>query len=117
MNAVEQEFDGEARRIAAELVRLHKDGAIASQADAMFYARLLCDFGAAYTGPVSSVPQDASGPYVPTAMQLVRVPRGLTREERQRSLQKDLDDAIAYEDIAALPPFVMDLSAPRKERR
>jgi hypothetical protein len=85
----------EARRIAGELVRLHRDGAIRSQKDAGFYAQLLRDFGAAYTGPVSSVPQDASGPYVPTAIQLVRVPRGLTREERQRSLQKDLDDMAA----------------------
>jgi hypothetical protein len=50
-------------------------------------------------------------------MQRVRVSSGLSLEERQRFLQKDLDDAIAYEDIAALPPFVMDLSAPRKERR
>ena len=56
MSAVEQEFDGEARRIAAGLVRLHKDGAIASQADAMFYARLLCDFGATYLGPVEAAP-------------------------------------------------------------
>jgi hypothetical protein len=62
MNAVEQEFDREAHRIAAELVRLHRDGAVASQADAMFYAHLLCDFGATYTGPVSSVPQDDLAP-------------------------------------------------------
>jgi hypothetical protein len=44
----------EARRIAAELDRLHRDGAIASKSahdlDAVFYARLLRDFGATYTG-------------------------------------------------------------------
>ena len=44
----------EARRIAGELDRLHRDGAIASKAahdpDAVFYARLLRDFGATYTG-------------------------------------------------------------------
>ena len=44
----------EACRIAAELARLHRDGAIASKSahdlDAVFYARLLRDFGAAYTG-------------------------------------------------------------------
>jgi hypothetical protein len=46
--------EAEARRIAAELDRLHRDGAIASKSahdlDAVFYARLLRDFGAAYTG-------------------------------------------------------------------
>ena len=44
----------EARRIAAELARLHRDGAIASKSahdpDAVFYARLLRDFGATYIG-------------------------------------------------------------------
>ena len=100
MNAVEQEFDGEARRIAGELVRLHKDGAIASQADAMFYARLLCDFGATYLGTVEAASRRTpdQSPYVPTAMQLVRVPRGLTREGRRRFLQKDLDDMAGLKD-------------------
>ena len=46
--------EAEARRIAAELARLHRDGAIASKSahdpDAVFYARLLRDFGATYTG-------------------------------------------------------------------
>ena len=44
----------EARRIAAELNRLHRDGAIASKSahdpDAVFYAKLLRDFGAIYIG-------------------------------------------------------------------
>ncbi len=46
--------EAEARRIAGELDRLHRDGAIASKAahdpDAVFYARLLRDFGATYIG-------------------------------------------------------------------
>jgi hypothetical protein len=37
---------------------------------------------------------DPAGPYVPTKQQHVHVPRGLTMEERQRFLQKDLEDAI-----------------------
>ena len=84
----------EAHRIAAELVRLHGDGAVRSHEDARFDAHLLRDFDATYTGPMRCAQQDTSGPYVPTAMQRVRVPHGLTKEERQRFLQKDLDDAI-----------------------
>jgi hypothetical protein len=48
------ENEAEARRIAAELNRLHRHGAIASKSaqdtDAAFYARLLRDFGATYIG-------------------------------------------------------------------
>jgi hypothetical protein len=40
----------EARRIAAELDRLYRDGAIATGSDAAFYARLLADFEATYVG-------------------------------------------------------------------
>jgi hypothetical protein len=90
--------ESEAHRIAAELVRLHRDGGIASQKDASFYANLLRDFKAVYTGPVRRVPADPPGPYVPTAMQRVRVPRGLTVEERRRFLQKDLDDMAGFKD-------------------
>jgi hypothetical protein len=98
MNAVEQEFDGEAHRIAAELVRLHRDGGIASQADASFYAHLLRDFDATYTGPVSKTDEDDQlGRYMPTKQQLVRVPRRLTREERKRFLQEDLRVTNFYE--------------------
>ena len=50
--------ESEAHRIAAELVRLHRDGAIASQKDASFYAHLLRDFDATYTGPVSNIHAD-----------------------------------------------------------
>ena len=117
-NPTENSADlNEARRIADELLKLHRDGAIKGAADASFFARLIRDFCATYTAPKRTAPPDPAGPYVPTAMQRVRVPSGLSLEERQSFLQKDLDDAIGYEDIAALPPFVMDLSAPRKERR
>ncbi len=41
--------DAEARRIAGELVRLHKAGAIKSEKDASFYANLIRRFGASFT--------------------------------------------------------------------
>ena len=92
------EVDGEPRRIAGELVRLHRDGAIRSHKDASFYAHLLRDFDATYTGPVSNTDEDDQpGRYMPTKQQLVRVPSGLTMEERQRFLQRDVDDAIVFE--------------------
>jgi hypothetical protein len=93
------DFDG-ARRIAGELLKLHRDGAIKGAADASFFARLIRDFCATYTAPEANRRSDPVGPYVPTAMQRVRVPSGLSFEERQSFLQKDLDDAIAYEPSA-----------------
>ena len=42
--------DAEARRIAAELVKLHKAGAIKSGRDAPFYANLAYLFGASFVG-------------------------------------------------------------------
>lgn len=85
----------EAHRIAAELVRLRGDGAVRSHEDARFYAHLLRDFDATYTGSVSKTKaDDPAGPYVPTKQQRVRVPHGLTKEKRRSFLQKDLDDAI-----------------------
>jgi hypothetical protein len=87
----------EARRIAGELLKLHRDGAIKGPADESFFARLIRDFCATYTAARRTSPLDLSCPYVPTAMQRVRVPSGLSLEERQSCLQKDLDDAIAYE--------------------
>lgn len=46
--------EAEARRIAVELDRLHRDGAIATKSasdpDAVFYATLLRDFGGTYLG-------------------------------------------------------------------
>ena len=91
--------ESEAHRIAAELVRLHRDGAIRSHKDASFYAHLLCHFDAAYTGPVSNTDEDDQpGRYMPTKQQRVRVPSGLTMEERQRFLQKDLDEMAGLQD-------------------
>ena len=90
----------EARRIADELLKLHRDGAIKGAADASFFARLIRDFCATYTAPKRTAAPDPAGPYVPTAMQRVRVPSGLSFEERQSFLQKDLDDEIAYEPSA-----------------
>jgi hypothetical protein len=47
-------FEAEAHRIAAEVNRLHRDGAFASKSaqdtDAAFYATLLRDFGGTYLG-------------------------------------------------------------------
>ena len=82
----------EARRIADELLKLHRDGAIKGPADASFFDRLIRDFCATYAAPRRTAAPDPVGPYVPAAMQLVRVPRGLTMEERRALLQKDLDD-------------------------
>jgi hypothetical protein len=99
--------ESEAKRIAHKLVELYHSGAIKEPVDASFFAHLLRDFDATYTGPVSKTDaDDPAGPYVPTKQQHVRVPRGLTMEERQRFLQKDLEDAIGYvEDIVGLPPI------------
>jgi hypothetical protein len=51
-----------------------------------------------------------------TDSQLVRVPAGLTREQRKRFLQEDLNRALEYEpsaeEIANLPPVVIDLTTP-----
>ena len=102
--------------IADELLKLHRDGAIKGAADASFFARLIRDFCATYTAPKRIAAPDPPGPYVPTAMQRVRVPSGLSLEERQSFLQKDLGDAIAYEpsaeEIAKLPQVTIDLTAP-----
>jgi hypothetical protein len=43
--------EAEASRIARELVKLHRDRAMATKGDASFYANLIRDFGAIYTGP------------------------------------------------------------------
>jgi hypothetical protein len=95
-NPIENRADlAEARRIAGELVRLHGDGAIRSQKDASFYAHLIRDLDATYTGRIICAGKDLPPrPCVPTKQQRIRVPYGLTPEER-RLLQEDLDDAIA----------------------
>jgi hypothetical protein len=79
------DFETDARGIAAELERLHQDGAIANKSvrdpDARFYANLLRDFGATYTGPLNQ--NQAGGnprpgvcvpgkPYTPTVAQRVK---------------------------------------------
>lgn len=78
----------QARRIAGALVKLHKAGAIKSEQDAS--ARLVRDSGASFivhVGP--NVPKpgapngfmvpEAGKPYMPTAAQRVKIPRGLSR--------------------------------------
>ncbi len=45
--------DAEARSIAAELVRLHKAGAIKNEPDASFYAKLVKRFGASFGNETS----------------------------------------------------------------
>jgi hypothetical protein len=54
--------DVEARRIADELVKLHKAGAIKSEQDASFYANLIHLFGASFTVRTGSL---VSNPGVP----------------------------------------------------
>jgi hypothetical protein len=110
------EFEAEALRIAEELKRLHQDGAIANKSvrdpDARFYANLLRDFGATYTGPVSNVSaaadqEEAGGnplpgicvpgkPYTPTVAQRVKVPRGLSRKQEAEFLARDLEEALSF---------------------
>jgi hypothetical protein len=74
-NAAQELGSEEPKRIAAELMRLHRDGAIRSQ------------HNAGGNGP---------GPYVPTKQQRVRILPGLTHEQRRRHLQEDLDRALEY---------------------
>jgi hypothetical protein len=65
----------QARRIAQELVKLHRAGAIATKGDASFYANLIRDFDATYLGPMSNIGKDLPpGPYVPTKAQRVPQP-------------------------------------------
>jgi hypothetical protein len=52
----------EARRIADEVVKLHKAGAIKNEQDASFYANLVHRFGSSFTGnsPSFSLPPDSA---------------------------------------------------------
>jgi hypothetical protein len=98
--------DVEARRIADELVKLHKAGAVKSEQKASFYANLVHRFGASFAVHVGphvpkqgapngfTVPEPGK-PYVPTAAQRVKVPRGLSR--KQEADFRDLEEALAYE--------------------
>ena len=100
--------DVEAGRIAGELVKLHKAGAIKSEQDASFYANLIRRFGTSFTvrlGPVAANPRVPNGrtvpepgkPYTPTAAQRVKVPRGLSRKQEAEFLARDLEEALACE--------------------
>ena len=60
-NPTENSADfNEARRIADELLKLHRDGAIKGPADASFYANLIHTFGATYTKANSSTEQSST---------------------------------------------------------
>jgi hypothetical protein len=87
-----EEFDGEASRIAGELVKLHRDGAIKGPADALFFACLIRDFCATYSA-IDSNELKTSPPI--SLNQRVLVPHGLSRKQHECFVQKDLDDAIA----------------------
>jgi hypothetical protein len=89
------EQKAKAHRIAGELVKMHRDGAIkgADDPEAQFYSPVLHTFGGTYASKRSDKKEAPTGPYVPTKEQLVIVPPGLTRKERMKFLQDDLDEA------------------------
>lgn len=90
-------LQAEAGRIATELSKLDRDGAIKSEQDASFYANLIRIFDATYTGPVGSTSPDHA---ILTDEQLVPPPpEGLSTEERAAYYQADLEDAIGEEYI------------------
>jgi hypothetical protein len=82
---------GEAQRIAGELVKMHRDGAIkgAGDPEARFYAAVLHTFGGTYVG--STKETGDTGRYIPTKEQRVVVPPGLTAKQRMKFLQDDID--------------------------
>jgi hypothetical protein len=95
----------EARRIAAELVKLYQVGAISGPDDpeALFYANLIRQADASFTGhrePVSdsesSKPAERQ-PCHPTKEQLVPIPLGLSKQQRREFLERDLREAIGEE--------------------
>ena len=75
--------DPEAGRIARELVKLHRDGAIKSERDASFYANLIRDFGATYAGP----PACAAAEHAPNLVP--QPPRGTSPQERIDSVDAE----------------------------
>jgi hypothetical protein len=77
----------EARRIAKELVKLHRDGAIKTAGDASFYANLIRDFGTTYAGPPGSAAGEHSPGLVP------QPPHGISPQERIKFYQEDLGHA------------------------
>ena len=90
-------LQAEAGRIATELSKFDRDGAIKSEQDASFYANLIRIFDATYTGPVGSTSPDHA---ILTDEQLVPPPpEGLSAEERAAYYQADLENAIGAEYI------------------
>jgi hypothetical protein len=88
----EGDFVAEARRIAAELLKLYHVGVIAGADDPnlAFYACLIRDLGGTVLPP-QDIQSPDTGPYVPTEEQRVHIPYGLTYAERQQFLQEDVD--------------------------
>ena len=82
----------EAKSIAKELLKLYNDGVISGPGDssAVFYARLIHDFGATYVRTIESLAPEP--PQGPTLEQLVRVPRGISRQQERNFLKRDLED-------------------------
>jgi hypothetical protein len=87
---------GEAKRLAGELLKLHRDGAISGPGDpeAEFYAQVIHTFGGTYTPTRPEKKEDPTGSYVLTKQQLLIVPPGLTHKEPMKFLQDDHDKAI-----------------------
>jgi hypothetical protein len=80
--------DPEARRIADELVKLYRSGAIKSQEDAEFYANLIRTFDATYTGSSAG----ASAGEHPVDL-VPEPPDGISPQERMEFYAQDLADA------------------------
>jgi hypothetical protein len=107
-------LQAEAGRIAGELAKLHRAGAIKNDQDASFYASLVRIFGAT----VSPAQEPAPPPI--TSEQLVPgPPRWLSREERAACYAADLEGAIGEEfiDHDPQPPARPARSSTRKKKR
>ena len=65
----------------------------ADDPEAQFYSQVLHTFGGTYTPRSTEKKEATTGPYKPTAEQLVIVPPGLTRKQREKFLQDDSDKA------------------------
>jgi hypothetical protein len=83
----------EASRIARELVKLHRDGAIKTAGDASFYANLVRDFSATYAK------NDRNHPDHPPMDRVPQPPRGISPQERIKFYQADLADPFGEEFI------------------
>ena len=108
--------DPEARRIAAELSKLHKAGAIKNEQDAKFYANVVKTFGGTYIRSTSPSSDEATL----TDEQLVPLPPdGLSAQERAAYYQEDLERAIGEEYIAhdPHPPVFHARQSTQKKKR